>query len=76
MTTTNGVLLIFGLGTCLRGVYALVTQDIVDENEPMIGRAAVRHGAILVVIGLGIASHAIFEWPWINALVNWIRHLD
>jgi len=73
MSTVNVVLLIFGLGTCARGVYALVTQDVTDENERLIGRAAARHGAILVVIGLGLASHAIVEWPWITALVDWLR---
>jgi hypothetical protein len=57
----------------LRGVYALVTQDITEDNEPMMGRAAARYGAILVAIGLAFASHAIFEWPWITALVNWLR---
>ena len=73
MSTTHVILLIFGLGTCARGVYALVTQDIVDENERIVGRAASRHGAILIVIGLVIASHAIYEWPWITAIVNWLR---
>ena len=75
MNVVNGVLFIFGLGTFARGVYALVVQDITDEGEHMVGRPAIRHGAILVVIGLGIASHAIFEWPWINVLVSWIRQL-
>ena len=76
MNIVNGVLLIFGLGTCARGVYALVTRDIVDENERIVGRVAARHGAILIAIGLVVASHAIFEWPWITALVNWLRQLD
>ena len=76
MSTVNVILLIFGLGTCARGVYALMTQDIRDENERLVGRAAVWHGAILVVIGLGLASHAIFQWPWITALINWMRQLD
>ncbi len=75
MDIVNVVLLLFGLGTCARGVYALVTQDVIDENERMIGRAAARHGAILVVIGLGLASHAIVEWPWITGLVNWLRQV-
>jgi hypothetical protein len=75
MSLVNAVLLIFGIGTCARGVYALVKQDIVDENERMIGRAAVRHGAILIVIGLTLASHAIFQWPWITALVSWLSQL-
>jgi len=75
MDIVNVVLLLFGLGTCARGVYALVTQDVTDENERMTGRAAARHGAILVVIGLGLASHAIVEWPWITALVHWLRQV-
>jgi hypothetical protein len=50
-----------------------MTQDIRDENEHMVGRAAIQHGAILVVIGLGIASHAVFQWPWINSLVEWLQ---
>ncbi len=75
MGIVNVVLLLFGLGACARGVYALVTQDVTDENERLIGPAAARHGAILVVIGLGLASHAIVEWPWITALVNWLRHV-
>lgn len=77
MTTdiVNVVLLVFGLGTCARGVYSLVRQDVTEDNERMVGRAAVWHGAILVVIGLGLASHAIFEWPWITALVDWIHRL-
>jgi hypothetical protein len=76
MSTADVVLLTFGLGTCARGVYALVTQDINDENERIVGRAAAWHGAILVVIGLGLASHAIFQWPWITALIDWLRQLD
>jgi hypothetical protein len=75
MNIVNAVLLVFGIGTCVRGVYALVTQDIVDEGEPMVGRAAARHGAILVVIGLVVASHAVFGWHWLTALVEWIRQL-
>ena len=59
----------------MRGVYALVTQDIVDENEKITGRAAAWHGAILIAIGLVIASHAIFEWPWITAFVDRLRQL-
>ena len=76
MSTVNVILLIFGLGTCARGVYALMTQDIRDENERLVGRAAVWHGAILVVIGLGLASHAIFQWSWLTALIDWMRQLD
>ena len=69
------ILLVFGLGTFARGVYALMTQDIKEENEHMVGRAAIQHGVILVVIGLGIASHAILQWPWITSLVEWLpRH--
>ena len=37
MTATNIVLLVLGLGTCARGVYALATQDI--EEERANGRA-------------------------------------
>ena len=76
MGTVNALLLIFGLGTVARGVYALVAQDITDENERIVGRAAVWHGAILVVIGVVVASHALFEWPWITALVEWMRRLE
>ena len=76
MNIVNVVLLIFGLGTCARGVYALVKQDVNEDNERMMGRAAVRHGAILVVIGLGLASHAIFQWRWITALVEWLHQLN
>jgi hypothetical protein len=76
MSLVNGVLLIFGLGTCARGVYALVTQDVREDNERLVGRAAAWHGAILVVIGLGLASHAVVQWPWITALVDWLRQLD
>ena len=75
MGVVNIVLLIFGLGTFARGVYALVTEDVTDEGERIVGRAAAWHGAILVVIGLGLASHAIFEWRWITALVDWLRRL-
>jgi hypothetical protein len=73
VSTVSAILLVFGLGTLARGVYALMTQDIRDENEHMVGRAAIQHGAILVVIGLGIASHAVFQWPWINSLVEWLQ---
>ena len=76
MGIVNAVLLIFGLGTCARGVYALLTQDVIEDNERIVGRAAAWHGAILVVLGLGVASHAIFQWPWITALVEWLRQLD
>jgi hypothetical protein len=76
MNIVSGVLLILGIGTCARGVYALVKRDIVDEGEPMVGPAAARHGAILVVIGLVVASNAIFEWPWLTALVGWVRQLE
>ena len=75
MSTINVILLVFGLGTLARGIYALTTQDVTEDNEHMVGRAAIQHGVVLVVIGLGIASHAIFEWPWINSLVEWLhRH--
>jgi len=73
MSIVNVVLLIFGLGTCARGVYALVKQDVSEDNERIVGRAAARHGAILVAIGLAVASHAVFQWPWITALVDWVR---
>ena len=76
MTPTNVVLLVFGLGTCARGVYALATQDVEEDNERMVGPSAVRHGLILIAIGLGIASHAIFEWRWINQLVHWLRRME
>ena len=76
MSIVNVVLLLFGLGTCARGAYALITQDVTDENERMIGQAAARHGVMLVAIGAGLASHAIFEWPWITALVNWLRQME
>jgi hypothetical protein len=76
MGIVNALLLLFGLGTCARGVYALVTRDVNEDNERIVGRAAAWHGAILVVIGLGLASHAIFQWAWITALVEWLRRLD
>ena len=76
MSATNIVLLLFGLGTFARGVYSLVTQDVEEDNERMVGRVAIRHGLILIVIGLGIASHAIFEWRWVNDLVHWLRRLE
>ena len=76
MTATNVVLLVFGLGTCARGVYALATQDIEEDGESMVGGAAVQHGLILVAIGLAIASHAIFEWRWVNLLVDWLHRLE
>ena len=75
MTIVDLVLLIFGLGTFGRGVYSLLKQDVVEDNERMTGLAAARHGAILIVIGLTLASHAIFHWPWITALVEWVRQL-
>jgi len=75
VSPVNVILLVFGLGTLARGVYSLTTQDVTEDNEHMVGRAAVQHGAVLVVIGLGIVSHAIFQWPWINSLVDWLhRH--
>jgi hypothetical protein len=75
VSAVNVILLVFGLGTLARGVYALMTQDMTEDNEHMLGRAAVQHGLVLVVMGLGIASHAIFQWPWINSLVDWMhRH--
>ena len=70
MTIVDLVLLIFGLGTFARGVYALLKQAIVEDNEPMTGAAAARFGAILIVIGLTLASHAIFHWRWITSLVE------
>ena len=76
MTIVDVVLLIFGLGTCARGVYALLKQDVVEDNERMTGPAAARHGAILIVIGLTLASHAIFHWRWITAVVDRLRQLD
>jgi hypothetical protein len=75
MSTINVILLVFGLGILARGIYALMTQDVKEDNEHMVGRAAIQHGVVLVVIGLGLASHAIFQWPWITALVEWLhRH--
>jgi hypothetical protein len=53
-----------------------MTQDVTEDNERIVGRAAVGHGAILIVIGLGIASHAIFEWRWITSLVDRLRQLE
>lgn len=76
MHPVNVVLLLFDLGTCARGAYALATQDIVDEGDRMVGGAAVRHGAILIVLGLGIASHPLYEWPWVTALVEWLRRME
>ena len=76
MSGTKIVFLVFGLGTFARGVYSLVTQDVEEDNERMVGRVAIRHGLILIVIGLAIASHAIFEWRWVNDLVDWLRRLE
>ena len=73
MSAVSIVLLVFGLGTCARGIYAVVVQDVEEEDERMVGRTATRHGLILIVIGLAMASHAIFEWRWVNALVEWLR---
>ena len=50
-----------------------MVQDVEEEDERMVGRTATRHGLILIVIGLAMASHAIFEWRWVNALVEWLR---
>lgn len=76
MSPTNVVLLLFGLGTCARGVYSVVVQDVEEDNERMIGAAAMRHGLVLVVIGLAIVSHAIFEWQWVNDFVHWLRRME
>ena len=76
MDIVDVVLLVFGLGTCARGVYALVTRDVKEDNERIVGQAAAWHGAILMVIGVGVVSHAIFHWPWITALVEWLRRLE
>ena len=76
MDLVDAVILLLGLGTCARGLYALVTQDITEDNERMLGRPAVWHGAILLVLGLVLASHAIFHWPWVTALVEWVRQLE
>jgi hypothetical protein len=75
MSAVNFALLMLGLGTCARGVYALVAKDVEEDNERMVGSAATRHGVILIAIGLGIASHALFEWRWINMLVAWLHRL-
>jgi hypothetical protein len=76
VSATNVVLLVFGLGTFARGVYSLATQDVEEDNERMVGGAAMRHGLILIVIGLGIASHAIFEWRWVTELVLWLKRME
>jgi hypothetical protein len=76
VNAVNLVLLVLGLGTCARGVYALATQDIEEDNERMVGTPALRHGLILILIGLAIASHAIFEWHWITMLVHWLRRME
>jgi hypothetical protein len=73
MSSVQAILLIFGLGTVLRGVYALVTSNVVEDGEDLEGPAAARFGLILVVIGLGTASHALFDWPWVNVVVGWIH---
>lgn len=73
MTIVQSALLLLGMGTCARGIYALTTQDVVEDGEHMTGGPAVRFGAILIVIGLGIVSHAIYEWPWITSLVRWLN---
>jgi hypothetical protein len=75
MTAVHVILLVFGLATFARGIYALIVQDVREDNEQMVGRAAIQHGAVLVVIGLGIVSYAIYQWPWVTALVEWLhRH--
>ena len=76
MTIVDVVLLVFGLGTFGRGVYALLKQDVVEDNERMTGLTAARHGVILIVIGLTLASHAIFHWSWITALVESVSQLE
>lgn len=37
VSATNVVLLVFGLGTFARGVCSLVTQDVEEDNERMVG---------------------------------------
>ncbi len=73
------ILLIFGLGLTLRGLYALATQDVIDNGEGgdgrMVGSEAVRYGITLVAIGATISSYAVFQWSWITALVFWIHSL-
>ena len=73
MTLTNIVLLLFGTAIVLRGAYGVIAQDIADEGERMTGHQAVRHGVVLIVLGAAIASHALFEWPWVNAAVRWMQ---
>src|SRR4030095_7940075 len=43
VSTLNVMLLVFGLGTLARGIYALTTQDVTEDNEHMVGRAAIQH---------------------------------
>ncbi len=69
-------LFIFGTLVLLRGVYALVAQDVTDDNEHLTGRAAVRHGAILIVLGLAIDGYAIFQWPFVTRAVWWLHSLE
>jgi len=76
VSAVNVILLVFGLGTLARGIYALTTQDVTEDNEHMVGRAAIQHGLVLVVIWLGIASHAIVQWPWITSLVEWLHRYE
>lgn len=73
MTIVQSALLVLGMGACARGIYALATQDVVEDNEHMTGGRAARFGAIMVVIGLGIVSHAIYQWPWVTSIVEWLR---
>ena len=73
MSMTYVVLLIFGIGTALRGAYAVAVQDVTDEEERMTGRHAICYGVVLVVLGLAICSHAVFEWPWVTAIVRWLH---
>jgi hypothetical protein len=53
-----------------------VTPTSREDNERLVGRTAAWHGAILVVIGLVVASHAVVGWPWVTAVVDWLRRLD
>lgn len=73
MTIVQSALLVLGMATCARGVYALATRDIIEENDHMTGGRAARFGAIMIAIGLGIVSHAVYQWPWVTSAVEWLR---
>ncbi len=79
MEPTYFVLLLFGVAVVLRGGYAVIAQDVVDRDGPgdgrMVSGEAIRYGLMLIAIGTTVASHAIFKWPWVTAIVAWMQSL-